>query len=461
MKEGAHILVIDDDRDVVDLWTEVLRRAGFRVDGTVDPVSGLARATSEPFDLVLCDVEMPVMRGPEVMERLLQARPGVLVVLITAFASIQAAVDAVREGAADFVSKPCSPDTLLHVVRRALRERQLRREVVRLRGQARERAHAPAGLVAESPAMKRVLELAQRVAAASGPVLLQGESGTGKTALAQFIHARSPRRDKPFVSVNASTLPEALAESELFGVKRGAFTDAVEDRPGLLRSADRGTVFLDEVAELPLMVQVKLLTVVESGRLRAVGEVKDVSVDVRLIAASNVDLADAVQRGAFRADLRYRLDVLSIRVPPLRERPEDLPPLVDHWLHTLAQRHGRETLGISAAGWRWLHGWRWPGNVRELINRLERAIVFSDADFLGPEDFDDACLARSLATPGGSDADAEAALLRLAAAGVTMAELEERYLRAALRACGGNKAETARRLGIDRSTVYRRLEEEG
>jgi len=450
--------VIDDDAGVVDLWTEVLDRDGFRALRVTDPSDGLRRACVEGFDLVLCDVEMPGMRGPELMERLLAARPGQLVVLITAFGSIASAVDALREGAADFVSKPCGPETLVHVVRRALRERRLRREVVRLRRKVNHHKAPATGLVAESPAMRRVLELADRVTAATGPVLLQGESGTGKTALAHHIHGRSARSDKPFVSVNASTLPAQIAESELFGVKRGAFTDAIQDRPGLLRSAHGGTVFLDEIAELPLAVQAKLLTVVEGGRVRPVGDAQDTQVDVRLIAASNVDLAEAVERGGFRPDLRYRLDVLTIRVPPLRDRPEDLVPLVDHWLDVLAERHGRETLGISAAGWRWLHAWHWPGNVRELINRLERAIVFTDADFLGPEDFDDPSLAGRGAAPG--DAEVDAVLARLAAASVSASELHDRYLHAALRAAGGNKTEAARILGIDRRTLYRKLDDE-
>lgn len=459
MSSGARILVIDDDPGVVDLWIEVLTRAGFRPIGVVDPLEGLRRATAEVFDLVLCDVEMPGLRGPELLRRLTEARPAQLVVMITAFGSIASAVDALREGAADFVSKPCGPETLVHVVQRALRERRLRREVVRLRRHVHRRDEAPQGFVAESPAMKRVLELASRVAAASGSVLLQGESGTGKTALARVIHAQSPRSDKPFVAVNASTLPAQIAESELFGVKRGAFTDAVQDRPGLLRSADGGSVFLDEVAELPLAVQAKLLTVVESGQLRAVGDAKDTHIDIRLLAASNVELAEAVERGTFRADLRYRLDVLTIRVPPLRDRREDLGPLVDHWLDVLAERHGRETLGISAAGWRWLHAWHWPGNVRELINRLERAIVFTDADFLGPEDFDDPSLSRRDAILG--DAAVDALLARLATGRTPMAELQERYLHAALRATGGNKTEAARLLKIDRRTLYRKLDEEG
>lgn len=456
MTERARILVVDDDPGVVDLWTEVLCAAGYRTVGMTDPRLGLRRALEEPFDLVLCDVQMPQMRGTELLERLVAERPRQLVVMITAFGSIEAAVSALQAGAADFVSKPCSAETLLHVVGRALRERQLRREVVRLRRRIGAQDDGPAGMVAQSAAMKRALELARRVARASGPVLLQGESGTGKTLLAQYIHEHSDRASQAFVAVNASTLPEQIAEAELFGVKRGAYTDAVADREGLLRRAHRGTVFLDEVVELPLAVQAKLLTVVEGGRLRPVGGARDEYVDLRLIAASNRALSEAVNDGQFRADLRYRLDVLTIHLPPLRERGEDLTPLVELWLDRLAERHGRETLGISAAGWRWLHAWHWPGNVRELINRLERAIVFSDHDFLGPEDFAD-----PVATPPAAEADAVAAgLAQAARLGLSAAELEQRYLLTALRAASGNKTEAARILGIDRRTLYRKLDDE-
>lgn len=446
------LLVIDDDPGVVDLWTEVLHGAGFAVEGTCAPEDGLRRALAGAYDLVLCDVEMPGLRGPEILDRLLAARADQLVVLITAFGSIQSAVDSLRSGAADFVSKPCDPETLLHVVRRALRERSMRREIVRLRRRFTEE-HAPSGLVAESAAMRRVLELADRVARANGPVLLQGESGTGKTALARWIHERSARRGGPFVAINSSALPEQLAEAELFGVKRGAFTDAVQDRPGLLRSADGGTVFLDEIAELLPSVQAKLLTVLETGRVRPVGGTQDVQVDIRLIAASNQPLAEAVERGTFRADLRYRLDVLTIAIPPLRERREDLAALVDWWLDRLARSHGRPMLGISAAGWRWLHAHPWHGNVRELINRLERAIVFSDHDFLGPEDFEDPVRTAHAAT------DPDALLLDLARRRMPLSEIEARYLRVALQVTDGNKSEAARLVGMDRRTLYRKLEE--
>jgi DNA-binding NtrC family response regulator len=448
MSAAERCLVIDDDQGVVDLWAEVLRGAGYRVSPYTDPYAALARAIEDPHELVLCDVEMPGLRGPALLELLLAKRPLQQVIVITAYGSVPSAVEVLRAGAADFLAKPCGPDTLVHVVRRALSERRLRREIVRLRGELSPASPEPRSLVARSPSMQRVMERARRVAMARGTVLLEGESGTGKTALARAIHAMSPRANGPFIAVNSSTLPEQLAEAELYGSRRGAFTDATQDRQGLVAAAQGGTLFLDEITDLPMGVQAKLLTMIELGTIRPVGDSRERAVDVRLIVATNQPLAEAVEAGRFRADLRYRLDVFSITLPPLRQRREDLDPLVDQLLGAAIRRNQRETLGLSAAARSWIHAWPWPGNVRELANRIERAVVFSDHDFLRPED---------LADPqpiGGGDGLAE-----MAAAGLTLAQVEDAYIDAVLVICGGNKAEAARRLDIDRRTLYRRIDE--
>lgn len=455
MSTPERILIIDDDPAVVDLWTEVLRGAGYRTEGFHQPQAGLDRAIAAPFDLVLTDVEMPQIRGPELLDRLLQARPDQLVIMITAFGSIHSAVDALRAGAVDFVSKPCNPDALLHAVERALRERTLRRELVRLRRRVQDEEDLHGGLVAQSREMRRVLELARRVANTDSPVLLQGESGTGKTAIARIIHDHSPRREAPFVAINSSTLPAQVAEAELFGVRKGAYTDAHEDRAGLWQQAHGGTLFMDEVADLPLEVQAKLLKVLEEGTVRPLGSTRPVAVDTRLLAASNTSLDQAVAAGSFRADLRFRLDVLTIAIPPLRERPEDITPLVEHWLERLGRRHDRDIRGITAAGWRWLLQWPWPGNVREVVNRLERAIVFSDHDVLQVEDFADSSTPEPEAAGGPHPA---AVLQQLASRGTSLAHLERMYLDVALEVAEGNKTEAARILGIDRRTLYRKLE---
>jgi DNA-binding NtrC family response regulator len=448
----ARILVVDDEPAVVDLVRRILQREGYEVEGVTAPADALARVREVPFELVISDVEMPGMRGTRLLQELLAVRPNLLVVLITAFGSIDLAVETLRAGAADFLSKPFAPETLRHVVGRTLRERALRREVVRLRRELG-RQEASAGLVAESPSMKRVLEQAARLAPTRGHVLITGESGTGKSELARWIHARSPRADRALVEVNSSTLPEPLAEAELFGVRRGAFTDAKEDRPGLFLRADRGTLLLDEVGELPRPVQAKLLQVLETGRVRRVGGVDDEAVDVRLIAATNVDLRKAIDAGAFRADLYFRLEVFRLELPSLRDRPEDVPALVDLWLQRLADRHERPVVGLTAQAWRWMATHPWPGNVRELVHRLERALVLSEHDVIGVED---------LALPSGTDAAASDGLVdlgRLVRAGLTMDDVERLYARAVLEHVGGNKADAARRLGLDRKTLYKRLEE--
>jgi len=367
---------------------------------------------------------------------------------------VPSAVEMLRAGAADFVAKPCGTDTLVHVVQRALTERRLRRELVRLRRDMRAAPDVPGGIVARSPAMRRVLDRAERVAAARGPVLLQGESGVGKTLLARFIHDRSARADGPFVAVNASTIPESLAEAELYGARRGAYTDAARDRPGLVSAAEGGSLFLDEVTELPLTVQAKLLTMVETGRVRPVGDTREQPVDVRLLTAANIPVQEAVDAGRLRADLRFRLDVFTLTVPPLRERREDLEPLVDRLLNDALLRHDRPTLGISAAGWAWINAHPWPGNVRELANRIERAVVFGDHDFLRPEDLADPGPPAALPQDG-------ATLPGLAQAGAPLREVEARYIDAVLAHCLGNKTEAARRLGIDRRTLHRKLAEAG
>lgn len=453
MSRPERILVIDDDQGVIDLWAEVLGGAGYRVSAYTDPLAALDRALSDPHDLVLCDVEMPGLRGPTLVDRLLSQRPMQLIIVITAYGSVPSAVEVLRAGAADFLSKPCGPDTLVHVVRRTLGERKLRREIVRLRRELSPEADEPGELVARSDAMQRVMQRARRVAEARGPVLLEGESGTGKTALARAIHRLSPRASGPFVAVNSSTLPEALAEAELYGARRGAFTDAAQDRPGLVAAAHGGTLFLDEIADLPTGVQAKLLTMIELGTIRSVGDVRERPVDVRLIAATNQPLAAAVEAGRFRADLWFRLDVFSITLPPLRERRDDLEPLVDRLLGAAIRRNHRDKLGLSAAAWAWIHAWHWPGNVRELANRIERAVVFSDHDFLRPEDLADAPTSASAAS------SPSAALAACAQAGLSLVEVEDAYINAVIDACDGNKAEAARRLGIDRRTLYRRLDE--
>ncbi len=440
----GRILIVDDDRAVVDLLCEVLGPQHTMV-GETDPKVAIARVLAEDFDIVITDVEMPGLRGPELLAQVLAGKPNQLVLMITAFGSIELAVAAVRAGATDFITKPFKTDVLLIAIERALRERTMRREIVRLRRRLRDEDSSD--LVARSPAMQRVLALAERAARSEATVLITGESGAGKGALARWIHAHSPRSRGPLVEVNCAALPAALVEAELFGVRRGAFTDAHESRDGLFVEAAGGSLFLDEIGEMPLEVQPKLLRVLEAGRARPVGATTEIELDVRLIAATNMAIDEAVAAGKFRADLFYRLDVVRIEVPPLRERPEDVPELAQVLL-ARATRGAPTPTGITEEAVRWLARQSWPGNVRELANVIERGVALGEHEVLVLEDVRD-----QVKEPPSTDLLADAAARHL-----SLDQVERGYIRKVLDACGGNVSRAARVLGIDRRTMYRKLD---
>jgi DNA-binding NtrC family response regulator len=445
-RSKARLLVLDDDREVVSYVGEELGREGYAVTGATTPREALERLDAEPFDLVISDVEMPEMRGIELLSAIHGRHPGQLVVLMTAFGSIDLAVQAVRAGAADFVAKPFRIEVLCMAIERALRERQMRREIIRLRD--RLDAEVDGTIVANSTSMQRAVDLARRAAATDATVLITGESGTGKGVLARLIHDSGPRREAPFLQLNAAALPHALVESELFGVRRGAFTDAREDRKGIFAAASGGTLFLDEIGELPQETQAKLLHVLESGRVRPLGHTEEIEVNARVLAATNRPLETLLREGRFRADLYYRLNVIRIEVPPLRERRDDLLALVDHLLARACVRLHRPIVGISSAALKRLLAHDWPGNVRELANTLERAVALTDLDTILPED-----LSHAAVEPNAPDELAGAAR-----AGLTLADLSRQYARRVLEERNGNKAAAARALGIDRRTLYRMLD---
>ncbi len=448
MSRPARILVVDDDASVVDYLTEMLRADGHRTHGATSALAAFDRISNEEFDLVIADIEMPELRGLDLMARIHERKPGQLVLLVTAFGSIDLAVKAVRAGACEFVTKPFRWEVLQVAVERALRERRMRRELVRLRSALR--GEQDGDLVARSPAMRRVVDIAMRAAKTDCTVLLTGPSGVGKGALARYIHEQSARASAPFVQVNCAALPVPLAEAELFGVRRGAFTDAREDRPGLFAQAQGGTVLLDEIAEMSLEVQAKLLHVIEMRSARPVGASDEAPLDVRILAATNRPLEESVAAQRFREDLYYRLDVVRIDIAPLRERPEDLSPLIDVLLERASNRLGRTTLGIAEDAMRWLLGHAWPGNVRELANLLERAIVLAEHDTIVLDD---------LVIRERPEQD-EGFLERAVRRGLKLADIERAYFHAALRVTGGNKSEAARILGIDRRTLHRRIDED-
>jgi len=444
MTRSRSILVVDDDSALLDWLAEALAEGGYAVHTAGAAADALQRIDDDAYDLVLSDVEMPGMRGIDLVAAIQERRPSQLVVLMTAFGTIDLAMQAVRAGAADFVAKPFTIDALLHSLERTLRERRMKREIVRLRASL---TQAPdTELVAVSASMRRILDLAARAARTDASVLLTGESGTGKGVLARFIHAQSARAKRPFVDLNCAALPASLVEAELFGARQGAYTDARAERRGLFVDADGGTLFLDEIGELPLDVQPKLLGALESGKVRPLGGVRESRFDARVVAATNRPLEEALRDRRFRADLYHRLNVVRLEIPPLRERREDIPALIDRLSARHARRLGRQVIGVTADAVRWLTQQSWPGNVRELSNALERAIALGEYDTLTLDD---------LRATRGTSADTEFA--ESLSDDISLEELERRYIARVLRRAGGNKNEAARVLGIDRRTLYRKL----
>jgi NtrC-family two-component system response regulator AlgB len=436
----ATVLVVDDERKIRELLATHLGRLGHRVRLAADGVEALRVADAEPVDLVLSDVRMAGMDGMALLRELRGRRPDAVVILMTAYATISGAVEAMREGAFHYLVKPFGLDEAALLVERGLELRALRRDNRALRTAL----DAPALLESRNPTMRRALDTAQRAAASDTTVLLLGESGTGKNVLARAIHAWSPRRDGPFVTIPCTTLAEHLLESELFGHVKGAFTGAWKDKPGRLEAADGGTLFLDEVGELPPELQAKLLRFLEERRFERVGDARTREVDARLVAATNRDLEAEVRAGRFRADLFYRLAVIPLRLPPLRERGEDLPALVDHLLDGLAARLGRPRPTLEPAARAALAAHAWPGNVRELANALERALVLSRGDSIAGESLPDSVLAPR-----------EAGTVTLPAATLSLEEVERRHIQQVL-ASSATIEEAASRLGIDPTTLWRK-----
>jgi len=435
----AHVLVVDDEKNIRSHLATYLSGLGHRVSVASDGIEALRFADTEPFDLVLSDVRMAGMNGLSLLRELRRRRPDAVVVLMTAYATIPGAVEAMREGAFHYLVKPFALDEVGLLVERAL-------EVVGLRRDNRDLRRAlddPPLLDSRADAMCRALDTARRAADSDVTVLLLGESGTGKNVLARAIHAWSARRAEPFVTVSCTTLAEHLLESELFGHVKGAFTGAWKDKPGRLEAADGGTVFLDEIGELAPELQAKLLRFLEERCFERVGDTRTREVDARILAATNRDLEAEVQSGRFRSDLFYRLAVVPVRVPPLRERHEDLAALVDHLLAALAARHRRPRPQLEPAAFEAIAAYAWPGNVRELANALERALVLSRGDAIGAESLPDAVLAPPRESPAPASDP------------VSLEEVERRHIQQVI-ASSPTLEDAAARLGIDPTTLWRK-----
>jgi two-component system response regulator AtoC len=444
----SRVLIVDDEPGLRQSLGLLLGDAGYDVAAESDGRRALERALSESFDLVLCDVRMPQLSGIEFLRGYRDRGGAALVIMMSAYGGEDAALAAMKEGAYDYVSKPFRPDEVVLALRKAEERERLRRTVVGLRAQLDSGPEARA-LVVASPAMQAAMDLVVRVAEHKTTVLITGESGTGKEVIARAIHRASPRAGAAFIGVNCAAIPESLLESELFGHVRGAFTGATGDKAGLFEQADSGTLLLDEIGEMPLGLQAKLLRVLQEEEIRRVGDHKTRRVDVRLLAATARSLDVEVGAGRFREDLFYRLKVVTIQLPPLVQRREDIMPLARHFAARLARRLGRR-LDFAPESAAWLEAQRWPGNVRELENAIERAAVLSGHELLQPDDLQ-------------QDAAPSAATQALAAAaGRTLREIaegaERQAILEALQAADGNRRAAAQQLGISLRTLFYKMQ---
>ncbi|HUH06123.1 MAG TPA: sigma-54 dependent transcriptional regulator [Kofleriaceae bacterium] len=449
--DRGRILVIDDERGIRSLCGDVLRRAGYHVEVADTGNGGLAAAAAGlPFDLVFCDINLPDTDGVTVLGQLLQRNPAPTVILITAYPSVDTAVRGMKLGARDYVTKPFTPDELRMTAERAIAEDAMRRENAELR-----QTLAYGNLVGRSPAMQALYETVRKVARSDATVLITGESGTGKELVARALHYEGQRASKPFVPVNCGALVESLLESELFGHVRGAFTGAEQPKRGLFVAASSGTLFLDEIGELPLQLQPKLLRALQDGEIKPVGGVDATMVDVRLVAATNRDLRQGVAQGTFREDLYYRLNVITIEVPALRERREDIALLAHYFAERGAVRAVQARPEISDEALEWLSAQAWPGNVRELENAVERAVVLASGPTLGVEDFQP----RGRAAMPLSPMSAEAAPPPDEMA--SLDDVEKGHILRVLSACQGQKTRASAILGINRTTLWKKLRQYG
>jgi two-component system, NtrC family, response regulator HydG len=454
----ARVLIVDDEPDMVENCARILRPAGHECLTTTDARRGLVMLESEHPDLLITDLKMPGVDGMELLRRARELDPALPVIVITAFATVESAVAAVKEGAFDYLPKNFSVDQLRVAVDRALRHRSLQRENRNLKDQLAE-TYGLENIIGRSPAMSRVFELVRKAARSEANILVVGESGTGKELIARAIHANSPRVAQPFVPVDCASLPEQLLESELFGHEKGAFTGAIRTKQGLVEAAHRGTLFLDEIGELPLGLQVKLLRALQERQIRRVGGTGLVDVDVRLVSATNRDLREATLKGRFREELYYRINVIAIELPPLSERAGDVRLLV----HAFLKRYGQGRVkGIDDEAMAALERYRWPGNVRELQNVIERACALADAETICKRDLPPNLLGAGEA-PGGARVTGTGGIMPESGIDLTlkdakerwMAVLEASYLRELLARHDGNISAAAKAAGIDRKTFHR------
>jgi DNA-binding NtrC family response regulator len=449
MTHKNRVLIIEDDKRLREVLKKILGREGFDVEVMGDGSGGLTKIKQDFFDVALTDLKMPGMDGIEVLKTIKKISPKTYVIIMTAYGTIDSAVEAVKSGAFDYITKPFKTEEILILIKKALEDKNLRKKIKYLTQQA-ERRHKFDNIIGKSKVIQDVFEMIRRVSKTDTTVLITGKTGTGKELVARAIHKSSERADKPFVVVNSSAIPETLLESELFGHVKGAFTGALRDKRGLFQEAHQGTLFLDEIGEIPPSTQVKLLRAIEDETFTPVGGTKGEMVDIRLLAATNHDLQQEVHTGSFRDDLYYRLRVMSIHLPQLKERREDIPLLANHFAKKYNSSLKKEVKRISKEALSLLLDYEWPGNVRELEHTIERAVLICDSEDILPEH-----LSPEIQFP-------EETLIRKAGEeGRSLEAMEKEYIRMILKKTGGHKSKASSVLGMDRRTLYRKLKNYG
>jgi DNA-binding NtrC family response regulator len=454
MPRGHRILVVDDEQTIRGLLRDLLTANAHEVDEAADVQSAAQMLKGREYEVVITDLMLPDGDGLEVL-RLARARPyEPEVLVITAYGTIDSAVEAVRGGAFDYLTKPLATQKLLLTVERAVERRSLKTEVNNLRREVGKR-YAEQKIVAVSQAMKPIMELVGRVASTDSSILIQGESGTGKELVARAIHFRGPRAGRPFIAINCAALPEALLESELFGYAKGAFTGAATERKGLFEEADGGTLLLDEIGDMPLLLQGKLLRVLQEGEIRRVGSASVHRVDVRILASTNRNLTDLIADGRFREDLFYRLNVIPLIIPSLRNRREDIVPLCQHFLASHAEKMGRKQQALAPEALEILLAHDWPGNIRELENVITRAVTLSASAVISAEEF------KTILSFGRAESTVPAAVPAREPADGSIQSAEKEMILRALHEAGGNQTRAAHALGMGRNTLWRKLKKYG
>jgi two-component system response regulator HydG len=463
MEKPARVLVVDDEPTLLRALESLLRKKGHDVVGLESPIAATQRLAQEDFDVALLDIKMPQLSGLELLSAVKHRRPEVEVIMMTGHATVETALAAVRSGAYDYLTKPFEDvEIVARSVSKAIERKALFDRNRELENRLRQQEGGPPeGLVGNSAGMREVVRMVEAVAYSAATVLVTGESGTGKELVARALHARSPRKSHPFVALNCGALTETLLESELFGHVKGAFTGAQRDQKGLFDAADGGTIFLDEIGDIPPATQVRLLRVLQEGEFKRVGAADSMKVDVRVIAATHRDLPKLVKGGKFREDLFYRLNVINIPLPALRDRTDDIPLLAHHFLRRYAERLGKKVRTLSPEAIELLMGYRWPGNVRELENAIERAVVLCRADAITAADLPPAVTGRTAPlvreAPANGEEGAWLALSYAAAKEQSLRRFEKSYVETLMKACDNNISAAARKAGMDRSNFKRVL----